>query len=226
VTKHTPQLQTGEAEFFFIANDATIKVLEHLRTKKYKYHAHNNTRFTESELFKQGIGTPEYISRVYRGWNKAIELAKEIVVLLNSDNACSPNWLSNLIKHLTPNTIVCSQLVERSHPKHGVFPGAIHAECGNTPETYNERRFLSIVEQCSQLGIRQGGAFMPCCFMKEIIKKIGSYPEGNLHAGTFDRIRLYGDQDFFGRAAKAGIQHVTSADSVCYHFKEIGRAHV
>src|SRR5439155_17482671 len=86
IYKYTPELQTGEAEFYFIANDATEQVINHLENKKYKYYINNNKHYTEEELFKMGYGCPEYMNRVYKSYNEAIKKASgEIIVLINSD---------------------------------------------------------------------------------------------------------------------------------------------
>ena len=140
----TPKLKTGEAEFYFVANDPTDKLLKHLEKKNYKFFLNNNEKYSEEQLFKMGYGKPEYIHRVYRGWNFAIEKAQDIVVLVNSDNMFSPNWLENLLKHLTEKTIVSSQIVERTHPLWDIFPGVLRGEFGNTIKTY-KNLFISFL---------------------------------------------------------------------------------
>ena len=221
VHRFTPMLATGEAEFYFIANDPTEDLLKHLREKKFTFYLNMNERKTDEELFRMGYGTPEYIHRVYRGFNEGIRKAQgEIVVLLNSDNCASPDWLENLIKYVGPDTIVTSQLVERSHPKHGVFPGAYHAEFGNHPENFNETAFLAFVERFKVTGIIEGGSYMPCAVYKENALKVGLYPEGNIAGKTFDDVIEYGDECFYHKLADAGISHVTALDSISYHFKE------
>jgi hypothetical protein len=214
-------LATGEVEFFFIANDPTEELLKHLQEKNYPFYLNVNERKTDEELFRMGYGTPEYIHRVYRGFNEGIRKARgEIVVLLNSDNCASPDWLENLLKYLGPDTIVTSQLTERSHPKHGVFPGAYHAEFGNHPENFNEPAFLAFVERFKVTGIIEGGPYMPCALYKENAVKVGLYPEGNIAGITLEDIVEYGDECFFRKLSDAGISHVTALDSIMYHFKE------
>lgn len=221
VMEFTPLIQSGQAEFFFIANDATDKVLEHLKTKNYKHFINNNPKLTEAELVAKGIGWPEYIHRVYRGWNEAIKHSHEIVVLVNSDNMFSPNWLENLLKHSSDHTVVCSQLVERRHPRFPVFPGAYHGEFGTHPNNYNKAAFLDFCKKHSMDNkIKVGGAYMPCMLYKSIAEKAGMYPEGNVHAGSWNNILRYGDEDFFFRLKQQGVIHITSLDSISYHFKE------
>jgi hypothetical protein len=221
VHRFTPMLASGEAEFYFIANDPTAELLRHLEKRKYPYFLNNNQKKSDEDLFRQGYGTPEYIHRVYRGFNKGIEHARgEIVVLLNSDNCASPDWLENLLKYLGPDTIVTSHLAERSHPRYGVFPGAYHCEFGNHPQNFDEPRFLDFVERFKMTGIIEGGAYMPCAFYKKNAVSVGLYPEGNIAGRTFDDIVEYGDERFFHKLSDAGISHVTALDSIVYHFKE------
>jgi len=213
-------LNTGEAEFFFIANDATTEVIEHLNVKGYKYYINNNPCLTEQELFNKGIGCPEYINRVYRGWNAAIQHAKDVVVLVNSDNIFSTNWLENLYKHLNEKVVVCSQLIERRHPKYGVFPGAYEGNFGNHPSNFQKELYLDFCKRVSKNMFRYGGAYMPCMFYRHIAFQSGLYPEGNICGKSFNQIVRYGDEDFFLRLQNNGVQHITSMDSISYHFKE------
>ena len=221
VHRFTPMLATGEAEFFFIANDPTEELLKHVQERKYPFFLNRNETKTDEELFREGYGAPEYISRVYRGFNEGIKKSQgSIVVLLNSDNCVSPDWLENLLKYLGSDTIVTSQLAERSHPKHGVFPGAYHCEFGNNPENFNEIKFLEFVERFKVTGIIKGGAYMPCAVYRENAIKVGLYPEGNIAGKSFNDIVDYGDEYFFQKLCDVGISHVTGLDSIVYHFKE------
>lgn len=221
VHKYTPMLNRGEAEFFFVANDPSDEVLNHLKREGYPYYLNNNPISTEDELFSKGYGVPEYISRVYRGYNFGIEKAQgQVVVLLNSDNCLSPDWLENLLKYLDESTIVSSQLVERFHPKHGIFEGAYHQEFGNRPENFQEEDFLQFTNRLKITGIKNGGAYMPCAFYKAKALEVGLYPLGNIAGKKFNEIVEYGDQNFYRKLSKIGVSHVTALDSIVYHFKE------
>jgi len=221
VHEFTPMIHRGNAEFFFIANDPEGDLVDFLTAKGYKFYININPRRTEEELFNLGYAKPEYIHRVYRGWNEAIRKSQgELVVLVNSDNYFSPDWLENLLKFSSPNTIVCSQLVERKHPKYDVFPGAYHGEFGNHPDNFKKDEFLSFANKVRITGIKQGGAYMPCMFYKNIALKTGLYPEGNIAGRSFDDVAFYGDEYFFNKLAKLGVKHITSLDSIVYHLKE------
>jgi glycosyltransferase involved in cell wall biosynthesis len=221
IHEFTPQLKRGEAEFFFVANDPTEELLAHLQQKGYKHYVNRNPMQTEEELFKMGYGAPLHIHRVYRGYNKAIESAEgEIVVLVNSDNYFSPDWLENLLKYVSSKTIVCSKLVERMHPNHGIFPGAYHGEFGSHPDNLDKETFLRFCERVKMTGLQFGGAYMPCAFYKRLAIDVGLYPEGNLAGDSFNRVVATGDEAFFRKLSKAGVRHVTAMDSIVYHTKE------
>ena len=135
-------------------------------------------------------------------------------MLVNSDNLFSPDWLENLYKHYDENTIVCSQLIERKHEKHPVFPLAIHGEFGNSPETFKEQEFLDFADSLRENEVYEGGAYMPCMASKQTI---GHYPEGNpIVSGR----RVSGDNFLFDSLALKGVKHITAKDSIVYHFKE------
>jgi glycosyltransferase involved in cell wall biosynthesis len=221
IHEFTPQLKRGEAEFFFVANDPTEELLAHLQQKGYKHYVNRNPVRTEEELFKTGYGAPLHIHRVYRGYNKAIESAEgEIVVLVNSDNYFSPDWLENLLKYVSAKTIVCSKLVERMHPEHSIFPGAYRGEFGSHPDTFNKDAFLKFCERVKITGLQLGGSYMPCAFHKRLAIQVGLYPEGNLAGASFRDVVATGDEIFFRKLSKAGLRHVTAMDSIVYHTKE------
>ena len=221
VHEFTPSLKRGVADFFFVANDPTEDLLAHLEHKGYPHVVNTNPRRTEDELFKLGYGMPEYMHRVYRGYNKGItSAAGEVVVLVNSDNYFSPDWLENLLKYLSPRTVVCSKLVERLHPDHTVFPGVYHCEFGSHPENFDREAFLTFCEKVKTTGVQLGGSYMPCAFYKRRAAQVGLYPEGNIAKSSFNDVRAYGDEVFFGKLSRIGVRHVTAMDSVVYHTKE------
>ena len=93
---------TKNAEFLFIANDATNKVKKFLKENKINHLVFENENKEEY-----------YLNRVYKAWNYGGENASgNIIVFVNSDMAFSKNWLNNLLKNLTEKKIVTSRLVE------------------------------------------------------------------------------------------------------------------
>lgn len=221
--ENTPQLQDGRASFHFVANDPTPELLDHLREKRYPHVVQRNEIRSRDELFAMGYGTPEYIHRVYRGWNRAIASVptRTVVVLVNSDHEFSPGWLDGLLKHLTVQRIVTSKLVERDFMR---FPGSVAGDFGNHPSNFRKQEFLDFVRDLkarSLTGTHPGGSYMPCAFYRQHAVAVGGYPEGNIAGADFDHVIEYGDQHFFRKLSEMiGVEHVTSLDSLVYHYKE------
>lgn len=85
VHNFTPMIARGQAEFFFVANDPTHGLLAHLRKRGYQHIVNVNRRYSDDELFALGYGAPEYMSRVYRGYNEGIRAAAgDYVVLIKA----------------------------------------------------------------------------------------------------------------------------------------------
>ena len=221
IQKYTPMVRRGEAEFIFVANDPTDDLLSHLQRKKYPFVVHRNDKISEQDLFKKGYAGPEYISRVYKGYNQGILNAKgERIVLINSDNYFSDDWLENLLKYSTFKNIVCSQIVEPGHEKHHFFPTALRADFGRTPDTFRADDFVAYALQHKKTGLKEGGAYMPCLMWRELAYYVGLYPEGNLAGLDFNDVIRYGDEAFYDKMARLGVRHVTALDSLVYHLKE------
>jgi hypothetical protein len=221
IHEFTPMIKSGEAEFFFVANDPTEKLLSHLKNRGYNFIEQYNKIYSDEEMFKMGYSWPEYIHRVYKGYNSAILHSKgEIIVLINSDHYFSPDWLENLLKYYDTQKIVCSQLIEPIHPKFGLFPSAIQGEFGNSTDSFNKDGFLDLAMRIKKTGLYLGGAYMPCMFSRDLAIYVGLYPEGNIAGESFNDINKTGDEAFFEKLSKKGILHITALDSVVYHLKE------
>ncbi|MGH7175549.1 MAG: glycosyltransferase family 2 protein [Minisyncoccia bacterium] len=225
VRKFTPMVRRGEAEFFFVANDPDLRLLRHLRDKGYPYVVNVNRHYSDQELFALGYASPEYMSRVYRGYNHGVRVARgDYVVLINSDNYFSPDWLENLLKYSDRSRVISSTLVERHHPQFSVFPGALHGEFGSTPTTFNEAGFLDFASRVKKTGLEEGGAYMPSLFHRDVALEAGLYPTGNIAGSSADQVIRYGDEEFFDRLLALGVRHYTALDSISYHLKEGERA--
>jgi hypothetical protein len=230
VHKYTPLVNSGVANFFFVANDASVEVIEHLKNKNYPYFIQNNNKYTEEELFSKGYAKPEYIHRVYRGWNRCLnECTGEYVCLINSDMGFSENWLENLLKYASENTAVSSLLIERGHERLGHFPsslngtGSILYNCGKDPSLYDEKKFIDYVNKnkiVNSCKITEGGVYMPIVINKKIALSVGGYPEGNIAGKNFNDVIDYGDRVFMRKLKQNGVKHITSWDSFSYHFQQ------
>jgi len=223
VMKHTKEIQSGDAEFYFIANDATDEVLKFLKEKNYPHHINNNPRRSEDELFRMGYAYPEYISRVYAGYNYGIKVSENpIVTLINSDMSFSPDWLENLKKRLTREVVVSPMIIQPHHKFRNPLNGSFceHYEFGQTIRAFNEDAFLKKAEELKNDSVSIGNLFMPMMVYKDLLEKVGYYPEGNLSYGAYHRILRTGDAELFTRLAAIGVKHINSNDSVVYHLNE------
>lgn len=221
IKKHTPMLDTGKAEFFFVANDPTEELLDFLKKNKYPHIINYNNVLTDEEMFEKGFAKPEYMRRVYCGYNYGILNAKgKRVVLINSDNFFSKDWLENLLKYSEYKNIISSTLVEPSQEKYDIFPGAIKGNFGNTSDTYNDEKFQVFANKIKKTGLSLDGAYMPCILYRDVALYAGLYPEGNLAEDSYENVREFGDIYFYQRLSSFGISHFTSKDSIVYHLKE------
>lgn len=221
VLKYTPLLKSGQAEFFFIANDPTEEVVEFLRAKNIPHYININEHLTEEELFSKGFATPEYMRRVYQGYNLGIQKARgQRLVLINSDNFFSRDWLENLLKYSDYKKVVSSTLIEPGQDRVGIFPFAIEKDFGRTLDDFEEDEFQKYTERISKTGYMSGGAYMPCLLYKDVAVMAGLYPEGNLAEKSFNEVSRFGDEYFYDRLEEFGIEHLTAKDSVVYHLKE------
>ena len=220
--KHTPELRTGEAEFFFVANDATPDVLKFLERKGYPYVIRNNPHYTNEERFAMGYAYPEYAGRVYMGYNYGIYIAQNpIIMWINSDNCFSPNWLPNLKKRLTHETIVSPRIIQPTWFQNPLNLSQCEVmDFGTGYGLFKEEEFLATVNQISTDSESIGNAFFPAMVYKSNIERVGYFPEGNIHNGGYDHILLTGDSWFYKRIQELGVKHITSNDSIIYHFNE------
>lgn len=207
VHEFTPRIG-HDTRFFFVANDATTEVLEHLKSKGYPFYEHINPEYS-----LDGYAPPLYMRGVYMGWNRAVMESDDTAVLISSDFMFSPGWMDALLSELRPDTIVASKIVERRHPVHGMNPRAYEKDCGSHPDNFRKHEFLEYVSQVRRRDTEPGGMYGPLAFHKSKALEAGMFPEGN-------PVSTYGDQEFIARLSRIGVRHITSLDSVVYHFKE------
>jgi hypothetical protein len=214
------KLNDGD-EFYFVANDAYPEVLDYLKKNTHiKYYVHNNTEDQKKEW---------YINNVYRAWNTAAKKANgEYIVFLNSDFAFSPNWDLNLIKRISNSNCVSSRLVERGILRSGTY--GIEKNFGNSYNDYNEESFINYVESIKEDKAYNGGLYMPFLINKQHLELVGYYPEGNIRKDSSNIFKpiiakkgenlVSGDAVLIEKLKRNNINHITSFDSIIYHFQE------
>ncbi|MBU3964296.1 glycosyltransferase [Patescibacteria group bacterium] len=201
------QKYTKDAEFLFIANDATEKVKNYLRENNLPH-----------LIFENEDKNEYYLKRVYRAWNfGGFNAPGDIIVFINSDMAFSENWLENLLKNLKRDRIVCSRLVES-----GKMPSGKHGiskNFGQTHKEYQDNEFQKYAKEISKPELRKCGLFMPCAIYKDSFIKSGGYPIGNRKESNGRETS--GDHILFYEKLKPmGIEHYTAFDSIVYHVQE------
>jgi hypothetical protein len=221
----TPELKTGEANFYFVANNANSRTLSALKRHQIPFIEFNRAVLTDAQHFERGFAKPEYIGRVYAAYNFGIEkCTTQKVVLINSDMIFSPGWLTSLLKLENGQNIVSPTLVERNHPRFGVFPGAVEQNFGRSFRTFKSKKWETFLEfqTLSNKSVLEGGSYMPALFQTNWFKNFGFYPEGNLRFQDeeYEKVAKYGDEYLYETFKEKGIGHLTDPNSFCYHFKE------
>ena len=198
-----------------VANDANEAVLDRLEELDVPYTIYNDLKPDDY-----------YLNRVYRCWNFAGQTSKyENICFVNSDMVFSKDWLTNLLRHHNGINIPCSRLVESGRLLSGQH--AISMDFGRHPGEIDYDGWNMYAEKTKQLGIHNGGLYMPCVFRKDRFVESGMYPEGNIYsdgkAGSMvGNVVRTGDEYYFNGVLrdKFGMKHVTVFDSLSYHIQE------
>jgi len=219
--KHTKMNE--DDEFFFIANDAIPEVIEYLKDNNIKHYIHENSNEQKKEW---------YINNVYRAYNAGAKKAKnDYIIFLNSDFAYSPNWNIPLIENINPNICIASRLVERGYLKSGMY--GIEKNFGDNYNNYDEENFLKYVNNIKENSLKEGGLFMPLLINKSKFELVNYYPEGNVKlinnkiilssnppiAKKGEQL-IPGDLYLMHKLANIGVKHITSFNSIIYHFQQ------
>jgi len=166
-----------------------------------------------------------YLNWVYRAYNYSVETSNaDMICLVNSDMAFSPNWLSNLARYYTPKHIVTSRLVESGKMVSGLH--GVSQNFGRSPQGFDQEGFESYAKNISQPVAKPGGLFMPLLISRDIFLKAGKFPEGNIYTTGVGRVNgqfvCSGDAYFFYNILrdKWGVHHITAFDSIVYHIQE------
>ncbi len=179
------------------------------------------------DIYEDNSPIDYYLNRVYRCWNYGGRVTKyDNICFVNSDMIFSKNWLGNLLKHHDGINIPCSKLFESGKMPSGKWGETMHF--GSNPVNMNYLSWYQYAEykQTIDKGIGIGGLYMPCIFSSQRFYESGGYPEGNIYVGGAGQINTTfvksGDDYFFHDILeqKFGMRHITSFDSLVYHFQE------
>lgn len=209
----------SDKEFFFVANDATPEVKKYLHDNYIPHYIFENTEEHKKEW---------YINNVYRAWNFGAEKAKgDFIMFINSDMAFTPNWIENSFSKYTGRNCVATRLVESGNLPTGGL--CIEKNFGRHLTEYKESEFIEYSENIKINEVHRGGAYMPLLIKKADFIKVGGYPEGNMKLGgdIFNPVfalkgedNISGDVVLMKKLSTNDIEHVTSFESIAYHFQE------
>jgi len=144
-------------------------------------------------------------------YDKGIELAtNKIVGILHADMIIGPNYIENMLKHLTKGKVVCATRIEP--PLHPEGREKIIRDFGMDFDTLNIDAFEQFVAEAQTEFKDQTtkGMFAPWILYKEDFQAIGG------HDPLFAPFP-YEDSDIFQRWMLAGYELVQSRDAFVYH---------
>ena len=144
-------------------------------------------------------------------YDKGIELAtNEIVGILHADMILGPNYVENMLKHLTKGKVVCATRIEP--PLHPEGKEKIIRDFGMDFDTLSIEAFEQYVleTQAEFKDQTTKGMFAPWILYKSDFQAIGG------HDPLFAPFP-YEDSDIFQRWILAGYELVQSRDAFVYH---------
>lgn len=143
-----------------------------------------------------------------RNINEMFKVASsDIVSYLQSDMVVCKNYDLEVLKHISPNTIICSTRMEP--PLHGPGDEKYTHDLGTDPVTFELDRFTGIAEQIKSDKITEF-FFAPFTLYKEVWNSIGG------HDTSFRRSRE--DSDMLARLVLNGTKIIQVWNALVYHF--------
>ena len=195
-----------------ILNDATDEVKEEVKKLDIPY-----------TIFENDNPNEYYINRVYRAYNHGIITSRyDNICMVNSDNAFTRNWMSNLLYHHNGINIPSPFLVESG--KRGFGPKAISKNFGRSPATYDAKAFEEYADSIRMNMTKPNGLYV-ALFEKQRLIDAGLYPEGNIYdtgVGMFGGRFIESSDMFLFRKLQTefGMKHITVLNSIMYHIQE------
>jgi hypothetical protein len=135
----------------------------------------------------------------------------------------SQGWLPKLLSMSSSEVALSPTLVERRHPKFGVYPGALEADFGSKFGNFDYESWDEFTSAPRGIAVvnKINLPFMPSLVRKSWFEKYGGFPLGNLQGDKgYGSVASYGDESFFKVLKSHGIPHRSVEGVFCYHFKE------
>lgn len=208
-------------EFFFLANNATDEVLDHLMARKYPHAVRRSPKLRDIDCRDLGLDQRAYMHDVYSGWNAAIRAATgDILVPVNSDHKFMDGWLAQLYSRWNETVALSPLTIEPGNDKGFCFSAnatpATRKDCGRSPSAFDRAGFEAEARKITTTKmplLTPGGVYMPVMVSRSAMLRAGMYPCGNPN-------KTYGDRVLFDRLEMLGIKHLTTWSTACYHFQE------
>jgi glycosyltransferase involved in cell wall biosynthesis len=177
------------------SNDGTWEWIESLNKPYIKtYRNEGPDRVGHTVLYDIGISLAE----------------TPVVTILHSDMIVTPNYVGNMLKNLTPLSVVSATRIEP--PLHPPGPEKYVRDFGMEPETFDTDAFKKFVYETEYVmeDKTTNGIFAPWMLYKEDFKSMGG------HDLLFAPMELE-DSDIFNRFHLCDYKLIQSRDAFVYH---------
>jgi len=177
------------------SNDGTWEWIESLNKPYIKtYRNEGPDRVGHTVLYDIGISLAE----------------TPVVTILHSDMIVTPNYVGNMLKNLTPLSVVSATRIEP--PLHPPGPEKYVKDFGMEPETFDADTFRKFVYETEYVmeGKTTNGIFAPWMLYKEDFRSMGG------HDKLFAPMELE-DSDIFNRFHLCDYKLIQSRDAFVYH---------
>lgn len=171
----------------------------------------NQIKTTDSniQIFRNDTGERVGHTVLY---DKGVELStNEIFGIFHADMIATPNYISNMLKHLKEKTVVSATRIEP--PLHPPGPEKYVKNFGLEPEEFNYDGFLQFVNDCEKNNKNKisNGVFAPWIMYKKDFLEIQGHDKK-----LFAPMELE-DSDLFNRFLLNNYQLIQSRDAMVYH---------
>lgn len=191
----------GDVHNIIVLDDASVDgtwewvedyKLSHKNVITYRNNGHE--RVGHTVLYDIGIGIAQ----------------SPVVTILHADMIVTKNYVSNMLKHLKPMTVVSATRIEP--PLHPPGPEKYVMDFGIHPTEFNESSFEEFVSNTEVImeGKTTSGIFAPWMLYKEDFVTVGG------HDFLFAPMELE-DSDIFNRFFINGYKLIQSRDALVYH---------
>jgi glycosyltransferase involved in cell wall biosynthesis len=177
------------------SNDGTWEWIESLNKPYIKtYRNEGPDRVGHTVLYDIGISLAE----------------TPVVTILHSDMIVTQNYIANMLKNLTPLSVVSATRIEP--PLHPPGPEKYVKDFGMEPETFDNSAFQKFIYETEYVmeGKTTSGIFAPWMLYKEDFRSMGG------HDKLFAPMELE-DSDIFNRFHLCDYKLIQSRDAFVYH---------